>query len=204
MQRARRSHNRPNQASRRGRVAWQGGRSRVVEWWTVGTTVVVAALVVLLALGAHGAFRADHDYLGGVHQFEAEHDFYRAHAGGPAVLQRYGQGHVLNPWEPTYPAYQGDHLRQCVPARLQQLAGHQRPRPEARRLLADSLAAEEPLMGTYSASEAQVDLELALLQPSSAKPDLAAAAALAREAVKDNPRESGEPQPPVQNLDHRP
>ena len=33
-----------------------------MPWWTLGVGAVVAVVVVFLALGADGAYRADHDY----------------------------------------------------------------------------------------------------------------------------------------------
>ena len=51
----------PRSASRRKRESYRR-RPDTVPWWTLGVGAVVAVVLVFLALGADGAYRADHDY----------------------------------------------------------------------------------------------------------------------------------------------
>jgi O-antigen ligase len=163
-----------------------------LPWPTVLAAVVAAAAVVLLALGADGPYRADHDYWAAAASLKQPVPLTGTATAPTAVGQAYfadvQHAMTLNPWEPTYPAYEAGVLTSA--------AAHA-PNPSdatsdllrARGLLADAVA-DSPLSSPNAANEAQVDLELASLQPSSAEAELSAAVSLARQAVTDNPRDS--------------
>ena len=94
----------------------------------------------------------------------------------------------MNPWEPSYPAGEASILTNA--------ASHASSTSAAVSDLtqADALTAqathEKPLWAPYPASEAEVDLDLSEVQPANAKADLAAAESLARQALRDNPRDT--------------
>jgi hypothetical protein len=94
----------------------------------------------------------------------------------------------LNPWEPTYPSYEAT-IYNDVSEQASNISQATSDVTKSRDLLQQATS-DEDLWSTYPASEAQVDLELAQLQPADKRADLKAAAKFAREAITDDPRDS--------------
>jgi hypothetical protein len=169
-----------------------GGRYQV-PWPTVLTAVGITAAVVALAVGGDGPYRADHDYWAADTSLGVTTDLTGTAAEPSAV----GQAHYfadmreaisLNPWEPIYPVAEATGLASAAtnaPSALDARGALL----QAQSLLAKAVA-DSPLWGNYPAAEAQVDLELATIPSSSARTELSAAVALARQALVDNPRNS--------------
>jgi O-antigen ligase len=161
----------------------RGSRGREIAWPAVGAAVLSAVVVVLLAVGADRPLRADHDY------WAASTSLQQSTAASAQVyLGDIDSAMALNAWEPTYPTYAAsvevgtaDHASSAAAAAPDLVL--------ARALLAKAVA-EVPLWAAYPASAAQVDIDLADVEPASAKADLAAAVLLARQAVRDNPRDT--------------
>ena len=163
-----------------------------MPWPTVLTAVGVTAVVVLLALGANGPYRADHDYWAAAATFNQGVTLSGTAAAptnvGPAYFAHMQSAMSLNPWEPTYPAAEATVLASAA-ARAPNLPDATTDLQRARALLAQAVA-ESPLLAPYAANEAQVDLELASIPSSSTRTELSAAVSLARKAVEDDPRDS--------------
>ena len=107
---------------------------------------------------------------------------------GPAYFADMQSAMALNPWEPTYPSAEATVLTSAA-GHASDLSDATSDLLRARSLLAKAVA-ESPLSAPYSADEAQVDLELASTQSSSARAELDAAVSLSHQAIKDDPRDS--------------
>ena len=174
------------------RRKWQGRRGPAVPWPSVLSAVAATVVVVLVALGADGPYRADHDYWAAYTSLKQPSPTSATTASQPSQVgatyfDELQHSFTLNPWEPTYPASEANLLTSA--------AGHASSASQAatdltqaRALLAKAHR-EAPLWATYAAGEAQVDMDLARIEPAGAHADLAAAASLARQAIKDNPRD---------------
>ena len=95
---------------------------------------------------------------------------------------------ALNPWEPTYPALEGTVYEQLASS-ASSASGEKTvvgDLVQARHLFAEAVA-REPLDPPDLVSEADVDGYLSELQPTQAHSDLTAAAALARQAISEDP-----------------
>jgi putative inorganic carbon (HCO3(-)) transporter len=174
-----------------GRERRAGGRSEV-PWPTLLAAVAVTVAVVLLAVGADGPYRADHDYWAAATSLEQTTTSTGLASAptsvGPTYFADMQHAMSLNPWEPTYPTAEATVLASAAehaPTISDATSDLQR----ARSLLAKSVA-ESPLWGPYSASEARVDQELATLPSSSTQAELSEAISLLHKAIKDNPRDS--------------
>jgi hypothetical protein len=170
----------------------RGGGRDEVPWPTLLTAVVVTVAVVLLALGADGPYRADHDYWAAATSLEQPATSPGTTSAptsvGPTYFADMQHSMSLNPWEGTYPAAEATVLASA--------AGHAANVSEAttdlqraRSLLAQAVA-DSPLWGPYTASEARVDQELATLPSSSTRAELSEAVSLLHKAIGDNPRDS--------------
>jgi len=172
-----------------------GRRPDAVPWWALGTATVVAVVVVFLALGADGPFRADHDYWAAYSSLkqpasssEAASSTNKPTQVGTTYFNDLKKSFALNPWEPTY--------LEAEVTILSSAAGHATSASNSvsdlmqAHELAVKAAAEKPLWAPYPAAEAEVDVDLSEVQPANAQADLAQAATVAHEAVKDNPRDS--------------
>ncbi len=173
-----------------------GRRPDSVPWWTLGVGAVVAVVVVFLALGADGPYRADHDYWAAYTSLKQPAPGSGAAANttnkptqvGTVYFNDLKESFTLNPWEPTYPEGEvsiltsaASHASSASNAMSDLVQAHE---------LAVRATAEKPLWAPYPASEAEVDVDLSEVQPANAPADLAQAASEARQAVKDNPRDS--------------
>ncbi|HUB71884.1 MAG TPA: O-antigen ligase family protein [Acidimicrobiales bacterium] len=171
--------------SGRGRGRQTGYQDWSGHWPTIVTAVVCTVLVVLLAIGADMPYRADHDYWAAARSLQ-QNGSSSSTVVGQSYFTDMGHAMSLNPWEPTYPSYEA--------AIYENVAQHASSATAAAADLGDALklvtraSADQHLGGEYQASEAGIYQELAELQPTATKADLAAAEALARQAVKDNPR----------------
>jgi hypothetical protein len=154
----------------------------------MGVTIVV----VLLALGADGPYRADHDYWAAATSLEQPSTSTGAPSAptsvGPIYFTDMQHAMSLNPWEPTYPAAEGTILASAA-EHAPNTSDATSDLVRARGLLAKALA-EKPLWTPYSASEARVDMDLATLPSSSTRDELSEAVSLLHRAIKDNPRDS--------------
>ncbi len=173
-----------------------GRRSDAVPWWTLGVGAVVAVVLVFLALGADGPYRADHDYWAAYTSLKQPAPGSGAAASstnkptqvGTVYFNDLKESFTLNPWEPTYPEGEVSILTSA--------AGHATSASSAlsdltqAHELAVRATAEKPLWAPYPAAEAEVDVDLSEVQPANAQADLAEAASLARQAIKGNPRDS--------------
>ena len=185
----------PRSASRRKRESYKR-RPDTVPWWTLGVGAVVAVVLVFLALGADGAYRADHDYWAAYSSLKQPAPGSTAAASstsqptqvGPIFFDDLKKSFTLNPWEPSYPAGEANILTNAA-SHASSTAAALSDLTQAQALTAQATHAK-PLWAPYPASEAQVDVDLSEVQPASAKADLAAAEALARQALKDNPRDT--------------
>jgi O-antigen ligase len=165
------------------------GRRQGRDYWpTAVAALVVLAAVVLLSFGGDAPYRADHDYWAAAKSIAPNPNSSAPTLIGQAYFADMHNAISLNPWEPTYPAYEAT-IYNNVSAHVSNLSQAISDLTQSRAFLARSLA-DEPLWGPYPASEAQVDLELAQLQPSDKGSDLAAAATLARQAITDSPRDA--------------
>jgi hypothetical protein len=167
-----------------------------VPWWTLGVGAVVAVVVVFLALGADGPYRADHDYWAAYTSLKQPAPGSGAAANttnkptqvGTVYFNDLKESFTLNPWEPTYPEGEVSILISAA-SRATSASNALSDLVQAHEL-AVRATAEKPLWAPYPASEAEVDVDLSEVQPANAPADLAQAASEARQAVKDNPRDS--------------
>jgi O-antigen ligase len=169
-------------------------RADTVPWWTLGVGAVVAVVVVFLALGADGPYRADHDYWAAYSSLKETSGSAAASSSkkpaqvGAVYFNDLKHSFALNPWEPTYPSAEANVLTNAV--------SHASSKSDAisyltqAQTLSKDATKEKPLWAPYPSSEAEVDIDLSELQPADASADLAAAASLARQAIKDNPRDT--------------
>jgi len=182
----------------RARQRSLGRHPSEVPWPTVLTGVVVTAVVVLVALGADGPYRADHDYWAAnasIHQTTSGSASAPTSSVKPAKPTVVGAKYFndmakamsLNPWEPLYPADEAT-MYISAASHASSSASAVADLGQARALLAKAVS-DSPLSGDYPAEEAEVEMDLARLQPSSARADLATAVSLTHEALKDNPRD---------------
>jgi hypothetical protein len=169
-----------------------GSSATFVPWQTGLAAVLVIAVVVVTALGADGPYRADHDY------WAAHTSLTEAPAAGTSSQPRTEVGPkffadlqhaaALNPWEPTYPALEGTVYEQLATS-TSSASGNKTAIGDfvqARHLFAEAVA-REPLESPDLLNEADADGYLSELQPAQAHSDLTAAAALARQAISENP-----------------
>ena len=150
--------------------------------------VATVGAVVLLALGTDAPYRADHDYWAAYKSIAPNPSSSAPTPVGPVYFGDMGKTFSLNPWEPVYRADEAT-VYNGAAQHASNLSQAVSDLTNARALLQHSVTLE-PLWGPYQASESQVDLELAQLQPSDRRSDLAAAARLARKAISDSPRDS--------------
>lgn len=157
------------------------------HWPTIAAAVVATALVVLLCLGADAPYRADHDYWSAASGVETAGSTSTTQVGQQFFN---GMRHAmsLNPWEPTYPAYEASVYENL--ARGSSTSAEAVGYLEDARSMFAKAASIEPRQGQYVSSEAGMYLEIADLAPTQAKTDLARAISLARKAVGDNPRDT--------------
>jgi hypothetical protein len=170
----------------------RGGGRNEVPWPTVLTAMGVTVVVVLLALGADGPYRADHDYWAAATSLEQPSTSTGAANAptsvGPIYFTDMQHAMSLNPWEPTYPAAEATILASAA-EHAPNTSDASSDLVRARSLLVKSVA-DSPLWGPDSASEARVDMELATLPSSSTTAELSEAVSLLHKAIKDNPRDS--------------
>jgi putative inorganic carbon (HCO3(-)) transporter len=170
-------------ASRRRRSADYGQ-----HWPTAVAALAAVVVVVLLAIGGDEPYRADHDYWAANKSIAPNANSSAPTAIGPAYFADIHSAISLNPWEPTYPVYEAtiyNNVSQHDATASRAITDLTKSRDLLQQAISD-----EDLWGPYPASEAQADLELAQLQPADKRVDLVAAAKLAREAIKDDPRDS--------------
>ncbi|HXW78258.1 MAG TPA: O-antigen ligase family protein, partial [Acidimicrobiales bacterium] len=167
---------------------WQRRRARELPWPTAVAAVVVTALVVLAAVEADRPWRADHDYWAAALLARPNPSPNGLTLLVPAYFTLIQEATSLNPAEPTYPAYEATTYGNAADRASDKSEGIS-DLELSRSLLAKAVA-DEPLWGPYPASEADVYLALAGVQPTGARQDVAAAAPLARLALKDDPRDS--------------
>ena len=164
-----------------------------VPWATGLAAVLVIAVVVVTSLGADEPYRADHDY------WAAHASLTEAPATGTSTQPRTEVGPkfftdmqhaaALNPWEPTYPALEGTVYEEIATNQSGTSAEHTAltDLEQARHLFAEAVA-REALDSPDLVNEADVDGYLSELQPAQSHSDLTAAAALARRAIGESPR----------------
>jgi O-antigen ligase len=169
-----------------------GSSPLFIPWQTGLAALLVIAVVVVVSLGADGPYRADHDY------WAAHSSLTEAPAAGTSSQPRTEVGakfftliqhaSALNPWEETYPAFDGT-IYQKLATGASPAAGDQgavSDLVQARHLFAEAVA-REPLDSPNLLDEADVDAYLSEVQPAQTRSDLASAAALARKAISENP-----------------
>jgi hypothetical protein len=170
----------------------RGGSRNEVPWPTVLTAAGVTVVVVLLALGADGPYRADHDYWAAATSLVQPATSPGTASGptsvGPTYFADMQHAMSLNPWEGTYPAAEATVLASAA-EHAANVSDATSDLQRARSLLAQAVA-DSPLWGPYTASEARADQELATLPSSSTRAELSEAVSLLRRAIKDNPRDS--------------
>ena len=170
-----------------------GGRRRrgadYGQYWPTAVAALAAVVVVvLLTVGGDEPYRADHDYWAANKSIAPAPGSSAPTAIGPAYFADMRGAISLNPWEPTYPAYEAT-IYSDVSGHASNISQAISDLTHSRDLLQQATS-DEDLWSTYPASEAQVDLELAQLQPADKRADLVAAAKFAREAIHDSPRDS--------------
>lgn len=186
----------PRSARRQaGRGAGSGYRRRpdAVPWWTLGSALVVAVAVVFLGIGADGPLRADHTYWAAYKSLKQTASSTGSSSPqpttvGPTFFTDMKHALTLNPWEPSYPSAEANVLTSGA-AHATSKSSSLSDLTQAKALSADATR-EKPLWAAYPAAEAEVDIDLSEAQPADAKADLDQAAALARQAIRDNPRDS--------------
>jgi hypothetical protein len=169
-----------------------GSSSLFVPWQTGLAALLVIAVVAVISLGADGPYRADHDY------WAAHTSLTEAPAAGTTSQPRTQVGPrfftdlqhaaALNGWEPTYPALEGTVYEKLATSTStgsgdKTIVGDF---VQARHLFAEAVA-REPLDSPDLLNEADADGYISELQPAQAHSDLIAAAALARQAIRENP-----------------
>jgi len=163
-----------------------------VPWQTGLAGLLVIAVVVVTSLGADGPYRADHDYWAAhasLTNAPATGTSTQAHTEvGPKFFTEMQHAAALNPWEPIYPAFEGTVYEQLATS-ASSASGEKTAvgnLVQARHLFAEAVA-RGPLDSPNLLEEADVDGYLSEAQPGQAHSDLAAAAALARKAISENP-----------------
>ena len=113
----------------------RGGGRDEVPWPTLLTAVVVTVAVVLLALGADGPYRADHDYWAAATSLEQPATSPGTTSAptvrGPDLFRRHAARHVSQPLGRHLPRRRSDGPRQRRGACSQRLRGHHRPATSA-------------------------------------------------------------------------
>ena len=148
-------------------------------------------MVVLLALGVDGPYRADHDYWAAATSLSQPATSRRrkcAHLRGPTYFADMQHAMSLNPWEGTYPAAEATVLASAA-EHADNVSDATNDLQRARQSSSPSRSGQ-PTVGPYAASEARVDQELATLPSSGTRAELAEAVSLLRKAIEDNPRDS--------------
>ena len=161
-------------------------REAPVTVLTGAVALLATALTVFLAVEADRPYRADHDYWAA---FAPLNSGSGSHQVTSAFFTDMKHAISLNPGEPTYPAAEAGvwaSIASHAPSSQQQL----NDLSGARSLYAQAVA-DKPLWSIYPASEAQVDGELAHVDPAHASTYLAEGIKLAQQALADNPRDSG-------------
>ncbi len=165
----------------------------VVPWQTGLAALLVIAVVVVTSLGADGPYRADHDYWAAhtsLTEAPATGTSSQPHTEvGPKFFADMQHAAALNPWEPTYPALEGTVYEEIATSASSASAEKTAVGDLvlARHLFAEAVA-REPLDSQDLLDEADVDGYLSEVQPTEAHSDLAAAVALARQAISEDPR----------------
>ena len=185
----------PRSASRRKRPSY-GRRPDNVPWWTLGVGAVVAVVIVFLALGVDGPYRADHDYWAAYTSLKQPAPGSSASTSAASKPTQVGavyfadlkESFSLNPWEPSYPASEASILTNAG-SHASSTSNAITDLTQAQQLTIKATK-EKPLWAPYPAAEAEVYIDLSELQPSNAKADLETGASLARQAIKDNPRDT--------------
>ena len=155
-----------------GRRRGSGGRDEV-PWPTVLAAAGATVVVVLLALGADGPYRADHDYWAAATSLSQPATAGAATAPtsvGPTYFADVQHSMSLNPWEGTYPAAEATVLASAA-EHADNASDATNDLQRARSLLAQAVA-DSPLWGPYAASEARADQELATLPSSGTRAEL--------------------------------
>ena len=174
-----------------GSSRWAGNRRSweavdVRRYWPLALVAVLAtAAVVVLAVLADEPYRADHDYWAADISIRPNPGSSAPTPIGTPYFNDMARAMSLNAWEPTYPAYEAS-IYTNVSEHSSSTSQTVSDLDHARQLLARADALE-PRWGAYPESEAQVDFELAQLQPAEASHLLAAAATLGRAAITDSP-----------------
>jgi len=163
-----------------------------VPWQTGLAALLVVVAVLVTSLGADGPYRADHDY------WAASASLTTAPASGTSNQPRTEVGTkfftdiehagALNPWEPTYPAFEASIYQQLASSASTASGGQTvlTDLERARGLYAEAVA-REPLDSPNLVGEANIDGYLSELQPAEAHLDLTKAAALSRRAISEDP-----------------
>lgn len=170
--------------------------ARQYAGWAAPGVAGVLCLAGVVAIGvfAVAPYRADHDYWAAYQSLQQARTAASSQSGAQVTntfFQDMSKAISLDPAEPTYP------LNEALVDNS--IAGHATSAATANTALMDARSAalkavaDEPLVGQYPATAAQIDLELAHLQakaPAMAQFYLASAEHLARQALNDNPRNS--------------
>jgi uncharacterized protein with GYD domain len=185
-------HEPPDAAAVQPEPRRPGSSVLFVPWQRGLAALLVIVVVVVTAVGADGPYRADHDY------WAANASLTAAPASGTSSQPRTEVGAkfftlmqhaaVLNPWEPTYPVYEGT-IYEKLASSASAASGDQGAVSglvQARHLFAEAVA-REPLDSPDLLNEADADGYLSELQPAQAHSDLIAAAALTRQAISEDP-----------------
>jgi O-antigen ligase len=166
-----------------------------VPWQSGLAALLVIAAVVVASLEADGPYRADHAYWAArtsLTEAPATGTSTQPHTEvGPKFFADLQHAATLNPWEPTYPAteatvYEDFATSASTAAAAKAAVGEL---VQARHLFGEA-AAREPLDPQYLVNEGDVEGYLSEVQPTEARADLTAAAALARRALSLDPLNS--------------
>ncbi|HXW79893.1 MAG TPA: O-antigen ligase family protein, partial [Acidimicrobiales bacterium] len=184
----------PRSASRRKRQG--GGHRQEVPWPGIIAGVVAAVLIVFVIIGADGPLRADHDYWAAYSSLKQPAPSSTTASSAPTQSTQVGPTYfadmkssfALNPWEASYKTEEANVLTSAA-IHVSNQAQVASDLEQAKALL-DEAVSEKPLWAPYPAAAAEVYTDLAEVEPSDAKADLAEAAALVRKAMHDNPRDT--------------
>jgi O-antigen ligase len=170
----------------------------IVPWQTGLAALLVIAVVVVTSLGADRPYRADHAYWAAhasLTEAAATGTSTQSHTEvGPKFYADMQHAAALNPWEPTYPAFEGTVYEQLASSAASASTASSEQTVatdlvQSKRLFAEAVARER-LDSPDLVNEADVDGYLSELQPTEAHSDFTAAAALARRAISEDPLNS--------------